>query len=216
MEISHEFVSLFMFADRIEAGKLLSEKLNPRGKNHLVLAIPRGGVVVGNQIALALGCNLDIVVSKKINPQNHPEYAVGAIMPDGTIHWNQDMDQYLNHPYFVNEINEKKNESQRLLEEFRGNSTYDLANKTVILVDDGIATGATVFVILKWLAKNNPEQTIVASPVIPASTYEELKKISDGVVALLIPTTFNAVSEFYQKFDQVSEEEVKLILKKYR
>ena len=215
MEISHEFVSLFMFADRIEAGKLLSEKLNLRGKNHLVLAIPRGGVVVGNQIALALGCNLDIVVSKKINPQNHPEYAVGAIMPDGTIHWNQDMDQYLNHPYFVNEINEKKNESQRLLEEFRGNSTYDLKNKTVILVDDGIATGATVFVILKWLAKNNPERIIVASPVIPANTYEQIKKMSD-VLALLIPTTFNAVSDFYQKFDQVSEKEVMSILRKYR
>ncbi|MBI3639457.1 MAG: phosphoribosyltransferase [Thaumarchaeota archaeon] len=204
-----------MFADRIEAGKLLSEKLNLRGKNSLVLAIPRGGVVVGNQIALALGCNLDVVISKKINPPNHPEYAVGAIMPDGTIHWNQDMAQYLNHPYFVNEINEKKNESQRQLEEFRGNSTYDLKNKTVILVDDGIATGATVFVILKWLAKNNPEKVIVASPVIPASTYEQLKKMSD-IVALLIPTTFNAVSDFYQKFDQVSEKEVMSILRKYR
>lgn len=204
-----------MFADRIEAGKLLSEKLDLRGENSLVLAIPRGGVVVGNQIALALGCNLDVVISKKINPPNHPEYAVGAIMPDGTIHWNQDMAQYLNHQYFVNEINEKKNESQRQLEEFRGNSTYDLKNKTVILVDDGIATGATVFVILKWLAKNNPRKIIVASPVIPANTYEQLKKISD-IVALLIPTTFNAVSDFYQKFDQVSEKEVISILRKYR
>ena len=215
MEILHEFVSLFMFADRIEAGKLLSEKLDLSGENHLVLAIPRGGVVVGNQIALALGCNLDIVVSKKINPPNHPEYAVGAIMPDGTIHWNQDMAQYLSNPYFVNEVNEKKNESQRQLEEFRGNSTYDMKNKTVILVDDGIATGATVFVILKWLAKNNPEKIIVASPVIPANTYEQLKKMSD-VVALLIPTTFDAVSDFYQKFDQVSEKEVMSILRKYR
>ncbi|HET6458497.1 MAG TPA: phosphoribosyltransferase family protein [Nitrosopumilaceae archaeon] len=214
MEISHEFVSLFMFADRIEAGKLLSEKLDLRGKNSLVLAIPRGGVVVGNQIALALGCNLDVVISKKINPPNHPEYAVGAIMPDGTIHWNQDTTQYLNHPYFANEINEKKKESQRQLEEFRGNSTYDLKNKTVILVDDGIATGATVFVILKWLAKNNPEKIIVASPVIPADTYEQLKKMSD-IVALLVPTTFNAVSDFYQKFDQVSEKEVMSILRKY-
>jgi putative phosphoribosyl transferase len=136
-------------------------------------------------------------------------------MPDGTIHWNQDTAQYLNHAYFVNEINEKKNESQRQLEEFRGNSTYDLKNKTVILVDDGVATGATVFVILKWLAKNNPEKIIVASPVIPVNTYEQLKKMSD-IVALLIPTTFNAVSDFYQKFDQVSEKEVMSILRKYR
>ncbi|MBI1827993.1 MAG: phosphoribosyltransferase [Thaumarchaeota archaeon] len=205
-----------MFADRNEAGKLLSEKLKDfKGENPLILAIPRGGIVVGDPIALNLNCNLDVVVSKKINPPNHPEYAIGAIMPDGTMHWNQDMSQFLEHPYFVNEVNKKKNEAQRQLEEFRGNSTYDLKNKTIILVDDGIATGATVFVILKWLAKNNPAKTIIASPVIPVNTYEQLKKMSD-VVALLIPATFSAVSEFYQKFDQVSEKEVMLILKKHK
>jgi len=205
-----------VFSDRNEAGKLLSEKLaDLKGQNCLVLAIPRGGIVIGDQIAPSLGCKLDVIVSKKINPPNHPEYAIGAIMPDGTIHWNQDMSQYLNHPYFVNEINEKKNEAQRQLEEFRGNSTYDLKDKTVILTDDGIATGATVFVILKWLAKNNPAKIIVASPVIPTSTYEQLKKMSNRIVALLIPTAFYAVSEFYQKFNQVSEKEVKSILKKY-
>lgn len=206
-----------MFADRNEAGKLLSEKLaDLEGEDCLVLAIPRGGVVIGNQIALSLGCKLDVIISKKINPPNHPEYAIGAIMPDGTVHWNQDMSQYLEQPYFVDEINEKKNEAQRQLKEFRGNSTYDLKCKTVILTDDGIATGATVFVILKWLAKNNPKKIIVASPVIPTSTYEQLKKMSHKVVALLLPTTFHAVSEFYKKFDQVSEKEVESILKNFR
>ena len=205
-----------MFADREEAGKLLSEKLAVlKDKNCLVLGIPRGGVVIGDKIASSLGCKLDVIISKKLNPPNHPEYAIGAVMPDGTIHWNQDMSQYLEHPYFVNEINEKKNEAKRQLEEFRGTANYDLAGKTIILTDDGIATGATVFVILKWLAKNNPAKIIVASPVVPASTYEQLKKMSD-VVALLIPTTFYAVSEFYQKFNQVSEKEVESILKKYR
>jgi len=206
-----------VFADRNEAGKLLSEKLaDLKGENCLVLTIPRGGVVIGNQIALSLECKLDVIISKKINPPNHPEYAIGAIMPDGTVHWNQDMSQYLEEPYFVNEINEKKNEAQRQLEQFRGNSTYDLKDKTVILTDDGIATGATVFVILKWLAKNNPKKTVVASPVIPASTYEQLKKTSDKAVALLLPTAFYAVSEFYKKFDQVSEKEVESILKNFR
>ena len=206
-----------MFADRNEAGKLLSEKLaDLKGDNCLVLAIPRGGVVIGNQIALSLDCKLDVIISKKINPPNRPEYAIGAIMPDGTVHWNQDMSQYLEHHYFVNEINEKKNEAQRQLEQFRGNSTYDLKGKTVILTDDGIATGATVFVILKWLAKNNPKKIIVASPVIPASTYEQLKKTSDKVIALLLPTAFYAVSEFYKKFDQVSEKEIESILKNFR
>jgi putative phosphoribosyl transferase len=206
-----------MFSGRDEAGKLLSEKIaDLKGENCLVLAIPRGGVVIGNQVAVSLGCKLDVIISKKINPPNQPEYAIGAVMPDGTIHWNQDMSQYLEHSYFVNEINEKKKQAQRQLEEFRGNSTYDLRGKTVILTDDGIATGATVFVILKWLAKNNPKRIIVASPVIPASTYEQLKKMSDRIIALLIPTAFYAVSEFYKKFDQVSEKEVESILEKFR
>ena len=206
-----------MFSDRDEAGKLLSEKIaDLKNEDCLVLAIPRGGVVIGNQIALSLGCKLDVIISKKINPPNQPEYAIGAVMPDGTIHWNQDMSQYLEHPYFVNEINEKKRQAQRQLEEFRGNSTYDLRGKTVILTDDGIATGATVFVILKWLAKNNPKRIIVASPVIPVSTYEQLKKLTDRIIALLIPTAFYAVSEFYKKFDQVSENEVESILEKFR
>ncbi len=205
-----------MFADRNEAGKLLSEKLKDfNDKNCLVLEIPRGGVVIGDKIALSLGCKLDIIISKKITPQNNPEYAIGAIMPDGVIHWNQDVSEFLEHPYLVNEINTKKNEAQRQLEEFRGNANYDLADRTVIVVDDGIATGATVFVILKWLGKKHTAKIIVASPVIPASTYGQLKKMSDNVVALLIPTTFNAVSEFYQKFNQVSEKEVMSILRKY-
>jgi predicted phosphoribosyltransferase len=193
---------MIVFSDRKEAGNLLSEKLaDLKDENCLVLAIPRGGVVIGNQIAVTLGCKLDVI---------------GAVMPDGTIHWNQDMSQYLERSYFENEINEKKKEAQRQLEEFRGNSTYDLQGKTVILTDDGIATGATVFVILKWLAKNNPKKIIVASPVIPASTYEHLKNISDRIIAILIPTAFYAVSEFYKKFDQVSEKEVKSILEKFR
>jgi putative phosphoribosyl transferase len=206
-----------VFSDRNEAGKLLSEKLaDLKGENCLVLAIPRGGVVIGNQIAISLGCKLDVIISKKINPPNQPEYAIGAVMPDGTVHWNQDMSQYLEHPYFVNEVNEKKKEAQRQLKEFRGNSTYDLRDKTVILTDDGIATGATVFVILKWLAKNNPKKIIVASPVISVSTYEQLKTMSYRIIALLIPTAFYAVSEFYKKFNQVSEKEVELILEKFR
>lgn len=206
-----------MFADRNEAGKLLSEKLTDlKGQNCLVLAIPRGGVVIGDQIASELGCKIDIVISKKINPPNQPEYAIGAIMPDGTIHWNQDMSKYLEHPYFLKEINEKKNEAQKQLEKLRGNAHYDLAGKIIIITDDGIATGATVFAILKWLEKNNPARIIIASPVIPANTYEQLKKMSDRIVALLIPTTFYSVSEFYEKFNQVTEKEVESILKKYR
>ncbi|MGI0083091.1 MAG: phosphoribosyltransferase [Nitrosopumilaceae archaeon] len=206
-----------MFANRSEAGKLLAEKLSDiKGSDCIVLAIPHGGAVIGDQIAQTLGCKLDVVVSKKINPPDYPEYAIGAVMPDGTIHWNQDMSAYLENSYLVNEINQKKDEAQRQLKVFRNNTSYHLDGKTVILVDDGIATGASVFVILKWLKKHNPKKIVVAAPVMPAETYEQLKKMSDSVISLLIPTAFHSVSEFYEKFKQVSDDEVVSILSKYK
>ena len=208
-------IRLHMFSDRIEAGKLLAEKLNIKD-DCIVLAIPRGGVVVGDQIAQKLGCKLDIVVSKKITPPDHPEYGIGAIMHDGTIYWNLDMTGYLNNPYIVNEISTKKNEAQRQLEALRRNTTYDLKGKTVILVDDGIATGSSVFVILKWLEKQDTKKIIVAAPVIPDTTYEQIKKKCDTVVALLIPSAFYSVSDYYENFKQVSEDEVEPILSKYK
>ena len=206
-----------MFADRDEAGKLLAEKLSGiKQENCIVLAIPRGGVVVGDQIAKALGCKLDVVISKKINPPGYPEYAIGAIMPDGTIYWNQDMSSYLENQYLVNEVNEKKAEAQRRLEEYGGNEKYDLNGKTVVLVDDGIATGSTVLVILKWLEKQNLKKTIVASPVIPTHTYEQIKRICGTVIAILIPSAFYSVGDFYEKFKQVSDSDVESILSKYQ
>ena len=206
-----------MFADRDEAGKLLAEKLSGiKQENCIVLAIPRGGVVVGDQIAKALGCKLDVVISKKINPPGYPEYAIGAIMPDGTIYWNQDMSGYLENQYLVNEVNEKKAEAKRRLEEYRGNEKYDLNGKTVILVDDGIATGSTVLVILKWLEKQNLKKIIVASPVIPTQTYEQIKRIYGTVIAILIPSAFYSVGDFYEKFKQVSDSDVESILSKYQ
>ena len=205
-----------MFADRNEAGRLLAEKLaDIKQENCIVLAIPRGGVVVGDQIAKALGCKLDVVVSKKINPPGYPEYAIGAIMPDGTIYWSQDMSGYLDNQYLINEINEKKAEAQRRLQEYRGSEKYDLNGKTAVLVDDGIATGSTVLAILKWLEKQNPKKIIVASPVIPTPTYEQIKRICGKVIAILIPSAFYSVSDFYEKFKQVSDSEVCSILSKY-
>jgi len=90
-----------------------------------------------------------------------------------------------------------------------------LKGKTVILVDDGIATGATVLVILKWLAKQMPRKVYVATPVVAAEVYEEIKKNCDGVIALLIPTFFNAVSQFYEKFNEIQDKEVISILSYY-
>lgn len=205
-----------MLSDRIDAGIRLSEKMiQLKAEDCLVLAIPRGGVVVGNPIAKSLGCKLDVVISKKINPPGNREYAIGAIMPDGTIHWNYDVSAYLESSYLKQEIEEKKTAVEDQLKKFRGRSDYDLAGKTVILVDDGIATGATVLVILKWLAKLKPKKIFVATPVIAVDVYEEIKRNCDDVIALLIPTFLNAVSQFYEKFNEVEDKEVLNILSNY-
>jgi len=205
-----------MLADRIDAGIRLSEKLiHLKGQDCAVLGIPRGGIVVGDKIARSLGCKLDVVVSKKINPPGNREYAIGAIMPDGTVHWNYDVSAYLEGNYLKQEMEEKKAAVEAQLKKFRGKSDYNLKEKTVILVDDGIATGATVLVILKWLAKQMSRKVYVATPVVAADVYEEIKKNCDGVVALLIPTFFNAVSQFYEKFNEVEDKEVLSILSRH-
>ncbi len=206
-----------MLADRIDAGKRLSEKMiHLKGQDCVVLGIPRGGVVVGDQIARGLGCKLDVVISKKINPPKSKEYAIGAIMPDGTIHWNHDAAAYLEDNYLRQEIEEKKAAVSNQLKKFRGRSDYNLREKTVVLVDDGIATGATVSVIIKWLAKQMPRKICVATPVVAADVYEEIKKNCDEIIALLVPTFFNAVSQFYEKFSEVKDDDVLNILSHYR
>jgi len=205
-----------MIKDRNEAGKLLAEKLSQlvKEKNLIVLAIPRGGVVVGHEIAKKLGCQLDVIISKKITPPDNPEYAIGAITHDGTVYIGHDWENYSNDPNFQDELQKKKIEVKRRLEGYRGTDKYNFNDKTVILVDDGIATGSTVFAILKWLVERNIKRIVLAIPVMPKNTFEEMKKLVKTIVILYIPTEFYAVGQFYQKFDQVSDQEVLDLLKK--
>ena len=204
--------------NRTKAGKQLGEKLLEfiGSEDCIVLAIPRGGVVVGEQIAKILKCNLDVIISKKITPLSHPEYAIGAITHDGTIFSGPNWKSFSEEPNFENEIIKKKTEVKRRLEEYRGDDQYSFNEKTVILVDDGIATGSTVFVLLKWLSEKNVKKIILAVPVIPASTYEQMEPLVGNLVALQIPTEFSAVGQFYKEFAQVSDEEVMEILEKFR
>jgi predicted phosphoribosyltransferase len=201
-----------MIKNRIEAGKQLAEKLFKllQDEECIVLAIPRGGVVVGNEIAKKLGSNLDVVVSKKITPPSSPEYAIGAITFDGTIYVGPYWKQFSNEPYFENEIEKKKIEVKRRLKK------YQIKGKTVILVDDGVATGATVFVLLKWLSKLECKRIILAIPVIPSQTFEQMSSLVDNLIAIMIPQEFSAVGQFYREFDQVSDKEVLKILKNYK
>jgi len=204
--------------DRIDAGKQLAEKLFPlvKGTNAIVLSIPRGGVVVGKEIAETLSCQFDVIISKKITPPDHPEFAIGAIMHDGTSYLNKGWNEFLNSSELANERISKQREVSRRLEEFRGHSDYQLDNKTVILVDDGIATGSTVFVILEWLSEKNVKRIILATPVIPSDTFKKMQSLVDSIVALYVPDEFTAVGNFYKKFEQTTDLEVKQIITKFK
>lgn len=205
-----------MIKDRVEAGQLLGDNLIKCNlENPVILAIPRGGVILGHEIAKKLGCKLDVVISKKITPPENPEYAIGAITHDGTLYKSDYWDNYSSDENFADELTRKKQEVKRRLEEYRKTTEYDLEGKTIVLVDDGIATGSTVFAILNWLSKQRAKKVLLAISVIPADTYEAIKPKVSNVVTLEIPTSFSSVGQFYSSFEQVSDDEVKEILVQY-
>lgn len=204
-----------MFADRIDAGRKLAEKI-PINSNQIVLAVPRGGVVLGDVIAQKLGCGLDVIVSKKVTPPDYSEYAIGAIMHDGTLYKSEYWSKFCDKPGFEDELIQKQYEVRRRLKRYRGNDGYSLAGKYIILVDDGIATGSTVFAILSWIKKQKPKKILLAVPVIPSDTLEKMKVHVDEIIALQVPDNFSAVGQFYDDFSQVSDYDVDEILKKYR
>lgn len=206
-----------MIQDRLDAARLLAEKLDfAKGRDCVVLAIPRGGVIVGDEIARILGLPLDVIIAKKITPPDYPEYAVGAVTFDGVMYYGPDWERWSADPSFEQEIQQKKAEVARQLEAYRGNTQYQLEGKSVILVDDGVATGATVCAILEWLSKKKTSEVILAVPVIPHTTYEALRRFGIKIVAVEIPTEFSSVGQFYRKFEQVPEQTVIDILQRHR
>lgn len=206
-----------IFKNRIDAGEKLAKKLESlKNENPIILAIPRGGVVTGDVIAKALGIKLDIIVSRKISFPHNPEVAIGAVMHDGSFFPNSEIIQSTNisKKYISQEIAAELKEIDRRLMKFRGSKEYQLSDKTVVLVDDGIATGATVFVAVEWVKKQNPKRVIVAVPVAPKDTVNKLSKIAE-VIVLDAPVFFNAVGEFYEEFEQVEDYRVAEIMSSY-
>jgi putative phosphoribosyl transferase len=214
------------FHDRRDAAALLAVRLKEiydkrflaEKEKPLVLAIPRGGVVTGDEIARWLEADLDVIISKKIGAPNNPELAVGAVMHDGSFFPNSDIISALGitEDYIKYQISEKMKEIERRLDKFRGSREYRLKGRTVILVDDGIATGATVFAAINWLKRQGLKELIVAMPVGPADTIKKLRQIIKDVVVLRSPIDFMAVGEFYDDFAQVSDDEVVEIMSKFR
>ena len=220
-----------IFRDRIDAANKLAEELKQQlmkpehrdSSSIVVLSIPRGGVVIGDVVADKLNVKLHVVVSRKIGAPIDPEVAIGAVMPDGTYFLNEDIILTLNVPqnYIDTQVNEQLKEIERRLISFRGSKEYDreLTGKTIVLVDDGIATGATMLSAAQWLkTKQNCQELIIAVPVAPRDTVDRLKQIvgnNDKVIVLYSPESFTAVGQFYADFGQVSDSQVKKIMKKY-
>lgn len=203
-----------IFKDRVDAAQRLAKKLEwIKKENPVILAIPRGGVVTGDVIAKSLGLSLDVIVSRKVGAPYNPELAIGAVAHDGSFFPNSELINALGIPksYLDEKIAEQMEEIRHRLVKFRGRTDYDLKNKTVVLVDDGIATGATVFVALEWIKKQHPKRVIVAIPVGPRDTIEKLSKLAE-VVVLDAPEVFGAVGEFYHSFEQVEDYQVAEIM----
>ena len=206
-----------IFKDRVDAAQKLAKKLEWINKeNPVILAIPRGGVVTGDVIAKILGLSLDIIVSRKVGAPHNPELAIGAVAHDGSFFPNSELINALviQKKYLDEKIVEQMEEIEHRLVKFRGRIDYDLKNRTVVLVDDGVATGATVFVALEWIQKQKPTRIIAAIPVGPRDTIERLSKLAE-VVVLHVPEVFGAVGEFYQSFDQVEDYHVTEIMSSY-
>jgi len=200
------------FIDRVDAGKRLASALkNFSGKKGIVLAIPRGGVVVGYMIAKTLNLQLDIIIPRKIGAPDNPELAIGAVAEDGTTILDQNLIKYLgvSREYLIEETERQKREIKRRLKLYRQDTSYpDLKGLDVIVVDDGIATGSTMKAALTSVKNRGAASITVAVPVGPPSTIEELEKMADRVVCLYTPEFFQAIGEFYKDFSQTSDEEV--------
>jgi putative phosphoribosyl transferase len=205
-----------IFVDRIETGKKLASELKEYSGNAVVLAIPRGGVIVGYEIAHKLKVPLDIIVPRKIGAPQNPELAIGAVTKDGTTILDRGLVEFLDvsEGYIEEETERQRLEIRRRLTFYRRNIAFpNLKSRNVIIVDDGIATGATIQAALSSVRKKNPKSVIIAVPVGPLSTINALKREADRVVCLYTPASFSAIGQFYRDFAQTTDDEVITLLK---
>ncbi len=206
-----------MFKDRKEAGRLLAESLSfLRGdKNVIVLAIPRGGVIVGKEVADAIGAPLDLIITRKIGAPGNPELAVGAVTQDGELIIEPELVRMLRVPdsYLVREGAEQSAEVSRRMRSYRGDRPApDPVGKTVVIVDDGVATGSTVRAAIQSVRRMKAAIVILAVPVGPPESIAKLSKLADRVICLETPEPFYAIGGFYGEFGQVEDAAVRRAL----
>ncbi|MEI6349711.1 MAG: phosphoribosyltransferase family protein [Verrucomicrobiota bacterium] len=206
-----------LFADRVEAGQLLARAIKEQdpwlegAEDVLVLAIPRGGVVVGAEIARELHAPLDVWLAHKLGAPANPEFAIGSVSVHGEVLLDRNTIQALGvgADYIQREIAAQQQALRQRMLAFRGHDQpVVVEGKNVVLVDDGVATGATAFSALSSLKRAGASQRIFAAPVAPLDIMPRLRAAADRVIILDASPNFAAVGQFYSRFEQVSDEEV--------
>ena len=205
-----------IFKDRRKAGENLAARLEIyRGREPLILAVPRGGVAVAGPIREAIGGELDLIITRKIGAPHQRELAIGATSGDGFVMLNDELITRIGvFPDYVKKAAAKEQaEITRRLKLYRGERPLPkIEGRLVIVVDDGVATGYTMLAALRSLQKQKPLELALAVPVGPPETLDSLKKEVNALIYLEAPVDFAAVGQFYRHFDQVSDEEVIAIL----
>ncbi|MGH2726839.1 MAG: phosphoribosyltransferase [Actinomycetota bacterium] len=199
-----------IFTDRREAGRKLGEALGKRPEA-LLLAIPRGGVIVAAAASPATGGILDVIVPRKLGAPINPELGIGAVAPDGTTVLDERLVRTLgvDDEYIAKEVGRQLGEIHRRVDLYRaGRRPLEVAGKEVIVVDDGVATGGTAEVALRSLRSQGARSVTLAVPVAPRETIARLNEVADEVVVLSTPEPFAAVGQWFNHFPQVSDDEV--------
>ncbi len=208
---------VMLFKDRADAGKKLAAVLKKyEGPETIVYALPRGGVVVGAEVANALHVPLDLVVTRKIGQPLNPEYAIAAVSENGKLVVNQNEVSQIDTSWFKEKIARQIAEAKRRRKKYSSHDFLSPAGKIAILVDDGIATGLTMLAAIKELRSYAPKKLVVAVPVSPTDSTAIIRKQVDEFVCLHIdPEYLGAVASYYSTFPQVEDEEVVEIMKNY-
>jgi len=201
-----------MFRNREDAARQLAQLLRPRPwHDPLVLAVPRGGVVTGAVLARELGTELDIVLARKLRAPNQQEAAIGAIGEDGSVYVNPDIDDLIGRwAQYVEEERARQlaeiERRKRLIRKVRPRAP--VAGRSVIVTDDGIATGSTMIAALQSTRAQNPRELIAAVPVASPDRLAYVRQFCDDAVALLTPEDFWAVGQYYEEFEQVEDDQI--------
>lgn len=199
------------FADRTDAGQQLGTELTERGiDSDIVLAIPRGGLPLGRAVADALDRPLDIVVAKKIGAPHNPEYAIGAVASDESVWLNEDAIGTLDidSEYLETQREEMAAAAREKAQRYRRDQgPPSIDGQAVLIVDDGVATGATVRACIDRVTNAGADRIVLAVPVGSPQTIDDLRSIVDEVVCLETPSSFRAVGQFYDRFEQVNDEQ---------